>query len=278
MVTRRETLGLVATAVAGRAAGMDWKSLEARGVGRLGVCVWDPNTGRAEGHRMDERFAMCSTFKLLIAALVLREMKLDETIAFGERDLVANSPVAKANVGQGRMTIAALAEAAQKTSDNTAANLLLAKLGGPAGFTTRLRKMGDRVTRLDRTEPAMNHVMPGDERDTTTPRAMAQTVAGLTGMERLMQWMVETETGKKRIRAGLPAGWKAGDKTGTMWGDDQVTDKYNDVAVVWVPRRKEPWIITAYWDTPRHSADPRDEDQAVLADAGRIAAKWIGSH
>jgi beta-lactamase class A len=261
-------------------------ALERRAGGRLGVCCLDTASGRLAGQRLDERFAMCSTFKLPLAEVVLREadqgrLRLDERLAYGEKDLVANAPVTRAHVAAGAMTIEALAEAAQTTSDNTAANLLLRKLGGPAGFTALLRASGDTVTRLDRLEPELNLVLAGEVHDTTTPRAMAKTAARfLTGgllaaesRDRLVSWMVATTTGMKRIRAGLPVGWKAGDKTGTALAD-VMTDKYNDVAVAWPPGRA-PMIVAAYFDSARKSSGMRDEDQMVLAEVGRIAAAWI---
>ena len=126
----------------------------------------------------------------------------------------------------------------------------------------------------------MNLVPAGDERDTTTPRAMAQTMAKfLTGdllkpatRDRLIDWMVQTKTGDKRIRAGLPKEWRAGDKTGTAQADS-MTDKVNDLAIAFPPGRGA-LIVTAYYDSDKRTQDTRDEDQALLAEAGRIAAAW----
>lgn len=237
------------------------------------------------GHRLDERFAMCSTFKMSLAALVLREaeqgrLNLNERISYTEKDLLSVSPVTTRHVKSGGATLGVLAEAIQVTSDNTAANLLLTKVGGPSGFTAKLRALGDTVTRLDRTEPQLNIVVPGDDRDTTSPRAMAETVARFTtgdaltaaSRERLITWMVQTETGLKRLRAGLPKDWRTGDKTGTGMAD-AMTDKINDLAVTFPPGRAA-LVIAAYYDTDEHSKDARDEDQAVLAEVGRIAAGW----
>lgn len=258
--------------------------LEARAGGRLGVALLDAGSGRVVGQRLDERFAMCSTFKLPLAAIVLREadagrIRLDETVPITKADLVAFAPVTEPRVGQS-MTLAALAEAAQVTSDNTAANLLLKRLGGPAAFTAALRGLGDDTTRLDRTEPMLNLVKAGEVLDTTTPRAMARTLARvLTGdvltpasRERLIGWMVATRTGDRRLRAGLPPGWRAGDKTGTAQAD-AMTDKVNDIGIAWPPG-KPPVVITAYFDSSRRSNATRDDDQAALAEVGRIAAAW----
>ncbi len=274
-------------AARGQAPAAALAALEARAGGRLGVAMLDTGTGRSTGHRLDERFAMCSTFKLPLAAVVLREagagrLRLDERLAFTRADLLSYAPVTSQHVAEGGMTVAALAEAAQTTSDNTAANLLLTRLGGPAAFTAALRALGDGTTRLDRLEPDLNLVLPGDPRDTTTPLAMARLVGRLLtsdvltapARERLAGWMVATTTGTKRIRAGLPAGWRAGDKTGTAQ-TAAMTDKVNDVAVAWPPGRA-PLVVTAYFDSSRRSHGTRPEDEAALAEAGRIAAAWSG--
>jgi len=261
------------------------QALEARAGGRLGVCLLDTATTRVTGHRLDERFAMCSTFKLPLAAVILREadqgrLTLAEPVPYAEKDLLSHAPVTREHVKQGRMALGALAEAAQVTSDNTAANLLLSRIGGPSGFTARLREVGDQHTRLDRTEPALNLVVAGDERDTTTPLAMARTVAAFlagdllarASRDTLVDWMVKTRTGDKRIRAGLPKDWRAGDKTGTGTADT-MTDKINDVAVAFPPGRGA-LVITAYYDSDRRSKDVSDADQAVLAEVGRLASAW----
>lgn len=256
------------------------------GLGRLGVCILDTQTGEYSGHRTDEHFVMCSTFKLPLAAVILQEadqgrLNLDEILPFGEADMVANSPITKANIARGGMRIVDLAQATQTTSDNVAANLLLKRLGGPEALTTKLRATGDKITRVDRYEPMANFVLSADLRDTTTPLAMAQTVARFTtgrllkpqSRDILLKWMEDTRTGEKRIRAGLPANWRSGDKTGTGMSVG-MTDKYNDVAITFPPGRA-PIIIAAYYDTGRQGEEMRDEDLAVLAQVGRIAAKWI---
>jgi beta-lactamase class A len=260
-------------------------ALEAKSKGRLGVGILDTATGELVGHRQDERFAMCSTFKLPLAAEVLRDVDvgkrtLDQFIPFSEADMVAHAPVTGANLKAGGMTIGALAKAAQITSDNPAANLIMRELGGPEGMTQRFRAAGDPVTRLDRYEPMMNRVGADDPRDTTSPAAMARLIAHYLTTEYLTQaskdlligWMIETQTGLKRIRAGLPPDWRAGDKTGTAMSEG-MTDKYNDVAIVWPPGRA-PILIAAYFNTNIGYGDMRDEFQAVLAEAGRIAARW----
>jgi beta-lactamase class A len=290
-ISRRHILTLVAGLVArptlsARARVQTLQALESRAGGRLGVCILNTATGHQVGNRMDERFAMCSTFKLPLAAMLLREadlgrLRLTDIIRFSQKDMVPHAPVTGPNLEKGGMTVAALAEAAQVTSDNVAANLLLRQVGGPVGFTAILRSIGDRTTRLDRFEPALNLVLPGEVHDTTTPRAMAETISKVVAgdlltnasRERLIAWMVATRTGDKRIRAGLPKDWRAGDKTGTA-NADTMTDKVNDIAAAWPPG-KAPIVVAAYYDSDKRSMDIRDEDQAVLAETGRIAAAWI---
>jgi beta-lactamase class A len=253
--------------------------------GKLGVCIFDTHSGLHVGHRIDERFGLCSSFKLPLAAVVLNEadhdrLRLDEVIPYSNADVIGHAPIAEKNLARGGMTVEEMAQAAQEQSDNTAANLLLKRLGGPAAFTMALRQLGDLVTRVDHFEPEMNKVQPGEEHDTTTPRAMAQFMSRvLTGsllnsvsQDKLIGWMIATETGAARVRAGLPKQWRAGDKTGSWWGKD-APNRVNDVAIIWPPNRA-PVIVTAYFVSPVLADALRDEDQAVLAEVGKIAAQW----
>ena len=262
-------------------------ALEARVGGRLGVLVLDTASGRMTGHRYDEAFAMCSTFKLALAAAVLQQadqgrLKLDAALHYTQADMVAHAPITGPNLAKGAMRIIDLAEAAQKTSDNVAANLLIKHLGGPAAITAIFRSWGDNVTRLDRYEPDLNNVPPGEARDTTTPHAFARSMANVLTDERilkpasrdiLLQWMVDTNTGMRRIRGGLPPSWKSGDKTGTA-NSANFNNKTNDVAIFWPPERP-PVIVTAFYEAEGKYEVTRDADQAVLADVGRIAAAQI---
>ncbi len=267
------------------AAALALARLERTVGGRLGVAILDTSTGQMVGHRLDERFGMCSTFKLPLAAAILREvdqgrLRHDQWVPYGAADMIAHAPITRQHLARGGMTAMDLAEAAQTTSDNVAANCLLKLIGGPAGFTAILRTAGDATTRLDRFEPHMNRVTGQDLRDTTSPSAMARTTATLlTGdwltpasRERLIGWMEATTTGARRLRAGLPAHWRSGDKTGTGMAPG-MHDKYNDIAITWPPGRA-PLVITAFFETPQSHTSMRDKDQAVLAQAGRIAASW----
>jgi beta-lactamase class A len=260
--------------------------LEQTSGGRLGVCVLDADTGRSAGLRADERFGLCSTFKLLLAAVILREadagrLALDEVLPYAREDLVPNSPVTEAQLAAGGMRIEALAHATQTTSDNLAANLLMKRLGGPQALTAKLREMGDPTTRLDRWEPMMNRVPPGEERDTSTPRALANTVARIFGEElltlasrqTLRDWTIATTTGTRRLRAGFPADWVAGDKTGTAFSPG-MGNKTNDIAIVWRAHRA-PLVVTAYYESPGYFDRIRPEDEAVLARVGKGVVGWV---
>lgn len=264
----------------------------ARG-GRLGVAVLDTADGSVRGHRLDERFALCSTFKLVLAAMVLERAAhggraLDERLRIEAGDLLSHAPVTRAAVeaaaargsAVGEASLAELAEAVQTKSDSSAANLLLRDLGGFAAFHAFCRAHGDVVTRLDRFEPEMNDVRPGDERDTTTPRAYAQLVATLFGgglapasRQTLRQWMFATATGAGRVRKGLPPDWPAGDKTGTGGGGD-VTVKCNDV--VWLePPGRAPLVVVVYYDSGVVADWPSETDEDVLAEVGRLVAHAV---
>lgn len=251
-------------------------ALQQRHGGRLGVTMLDTGTGRRVAQRGDERFLMCSTFKVLAVAAVLAKVDagkeaLDRRIVFGPDVLLNYAPVSRQRVGAPGMTVAELCQAAVTRSDNTAANLLLASLGGPAAVTRFLRGLGDPLTRLDRIEPELNRGGPGDVRDTTTPNAMLDTLQRLllghaladASRVQLSGWLRESTTGLDKLRAGVPADWLAGDKTGSGAHGES-----NDVAIFWPPQRK-PILVTAYY--AGSSADSKQRS-AVLAEVGRIAA------
>lgn len=254
--------------------------LEGRVGGKLGVAALDTGSGKRVEYRAAERFAMCSTFKLPLVAAVLQRVdagqeELQRRVAFDASAILDYAPVTKLHVEEGSMSVEALCEAAITVSDNTAANLLLPTVGGPAGLTERFRAWGDATSRLDRTEPLLNTAIAGDLRDTTTPSAMVSTLQLLllgqvlsdASKQRLCDWLVATKTGLKRLRAGVPPQWRAGDKTGT--GENGAT---NDVAIVWPPGRA-PVLIAAY--TRGSPAEP-EQIFAVLADSAKLALKELG--
>jgi beta-lactamase class A len=273
-----------ASSARGQAAASRLQSLE-QGQARLGVCFLDTATGETAGRRMEERFALCSTFKLAMVAACLREadrgrLDLAQVLTYSEADLLSWAPVTRKHVASGGLSIVALAQAAQEKSDGVAANLLVRRLGGPTAVTAKFREMGDSVTRLDRYEPDLGLVLSADLRDTTSPLAMASLVQRLTtgdvledgSRERLLQWMQNTDTGAHRLRAGLPAGWRSGNKTGTGRAEG-TTNKCNDVAITFPPGRA-PIVIAAYFDSGEYTAQIERRHEAVLAEVGRIAADW----
>lgn len=247
--------------------------------GRLGVAVLDSASSEAAGHRATERFPLTSTFKLLAAGAVLAQVdagriRLDDRIRYGRDELVTYSPVTERHAGAEGMTVGALCEATMTLSDNTAANLLLRRLGGPEGLTAWLRGIGDDVTRLDRWETALNEARPGDPRDTTTPAAMLATMQRLTlgdvlspgTRAQLLAWLRANRTGDARLRAGLPPGWQAGERTGT--GPNGTS---NDVGLLWPPDGS-PLLVAAYLTEGATNMAKRD---AALADVGAaVAAAW----
>lgn len=251
-------------------------ALERHHGGRLGAAILDTGDGRRIAHRGDERFLMCSTFKVLAAAAVLAradrgDERLDRRIVFGRDVLLDYAPVTRLRTGAPGMRVDELCAAAITVSDNTAANLLLAALGGPPAVTAFVRDLGDRTTRLDRTEPELNVGGPGDTRDTTTPDAAVRTLQRIllgdalseASRTRLLGWMRGCLTGTDKLRAGLPLGWSAGDKTGSGSQGES-----NDVAIL-LPPQRPPLLVAAYYVAP--GADARQRS-AVLAEVGRIAA------
>jgi beta-lactamase class A len=250
--------------------------IERRYGGRLGVFAIDTGSGRTLAYRADERFLMCSTFKGLLAAQVLARVdagkeSLERPARYTAKDLIFTSPVTKANVAQGAMSVGALCRAAVEVSDNTAAILLMRSAGGPEALTRFVRTLGDNVTRSDRYEPTSNQY--DGVLDTTTPRAMTTTVSRILlgdtlssqSRRQLEAWMVSCKPGLNRIRAALPADWLAGDRPGTS-----VEEETNDYAIVRPPGRA-PLLIAAYYDAPGVSMDLRE---TVLREAGRAFVTW----
>jgi beta-lactamase class A len=297
MTTRREICTYAAFLVAGTCVGSrsriafskdgsiaslaaDVRRLEAESGGRLGVAVLDTRTGARAGHRADERFPMCSTFKFLAAAAILKRVEagqesLDRRIVFAPADIVVNSLVTRERAGAGGMSLGELCEAAMTFSDNTAGNLLLAALGGPAGLTAFARSLGDQITRLDRIEPELNEALPDDPRDTTTPAAMSANLRLLvlgnalseSSREQLTAWLLGNKTGGTRLRARLPQGWRVGDKTGV---GERGTN--NDVGLLWPPGR-EAIVVSAYLTG---TSAPVEKRNATIAAVGEAVATALG--
>ncbi|RAG81931.1 class A beta-lactamase [Streptacidiphilus pinicola] len=257
------------------------RALERRHDARLGVFAYDTGTGRSVRYRADELFPICSTVKTIAVAAVLRDLDRDGrflakrihyTAAYVTDAGYAPITGAADNVARG-MTVAELCAAAIEYSDNGAGNLLVRELGGPQAVTRFCRSVGDRVTRLDRWEPALNSAEPWRVTDTTSPRAVARTYARLVlgdvltarKRELLTGWLLANTTSAHRFRAGLPKGWTVADKTGT--GDYGTT---NDVGFTWPPGRRP--IVLSVLSTQHDATAPADEPLVADAAAAVVAA------
>jgi beta-lactamase class A len=257
----------------------EFANLEKRMGGGIGVAAVDIARNKRVTYHAEERFLMCSTFKVLAVAAVLKRVdakkeRLDRFVPYGEPQLLEYAPVTRAHVKEGGMTLEALCAAAITQSDNTAANLLLETIGGPKGVTDFARALGDQFTRLDRMEPELNTATPGDDRDTTTPAAMGRDLQRLLTSDILSQesrarlegWMVANETGSKMIRASVPADWKVGDKTGRSGNGAS-----NDIAIL-RPPTGGPIFLAIYVNAPNESSDGRD---ALVAEVAKIAIELL---
>lgn len=242
--------------------------------GRLGVALLDTQSGIAAGHRADERFPICSIWKLLAAAALLQQVdagheSLDRRVRFAANELVVYSPITQDHVGAMGMSLGELCDAALTWSDNTAGNLLLTALGGPSAITRFARAIGDPVTRLDRIEPELNEATPGDVRDTTSPNAMLGDLETLLlgnallppSRARLDAWLAASRTGAKLLRAGFPGTWRVGDKSGAGGHATR-----NDVAIATPPGRA-PILVAACLTEARVSEEQRDAAIAAVARA-----------
>jgi beta-lactamase class A len=249
--------------------------------GRIGLYAENLTTGLKISWRGNERFVMCSTFKASLAAMVLARVdrgqdQLRQMISYGPQDVPDwYAPVARKNLAKGAMSVADMCAAAVEYSDNTCANLLLARVGGPSALTAFWRSIGDRVTRLDHNEPVLNRSPPGDPHDTTTPAAMVANlrrfllgnVLSTGSRARLTDWMVDCKTGDERLRGGIPKTWRIADKTG-----NNGKDAAGDIAVAW-PRPDRPVLICAYTQGGLPTAARL---ASVFADIGRMVGRKLG--
>jgi beta-lactamase class A len=256
----------------------DFAALERDLHGELGLAAIDSATGRTIGHRQDQRFPMCSTFKVALAAAILARADatsdlLDRRLPLPKDSFVDYSPITGKHI-DGELSVAELCSAALQYSDNTAGNALLRVLGGPAELTRYMRSLGDAHFRLDRWETELNSAKPGDERDTTTPLAMARTLQKLllldglspTRQQQLRDWMLGNTTGAARIRSAVPTGWQVADKTGTGGYGSA-----NDIAVIYPPGRA-PIVMAIYTRQFANEAEARSD---IVAQAAKIALGTI---
>lgn len=261
------------------------RDIEASAGGELGVYMLDTGTRVALGRRIGERFAHCSTFKFSLAALVLAldragELDAGQHVRWAQDDLLGNSPFTSERLASGA-SLRELAHAAQTVSDNTAANILLRKIGGPERVTAFWRSLGDSVSRLDRFEFELNHVPRGEERDTSTPAAMAATVAELLYgstlapeiSATLRQWMIETANARDRVRAGLPADWIAGDKPGTSGAWPGMGSIHADIGFAEPPGRA-PLVFAAYHRAEQAYRGKNPASIEALRQVGESIARW----
>jgi beta-lactamase class A len=284
IIDRRTLLAAMPALVAWPAVAKDapsfLKDYEHASGGKIGVHAENVKSGATFAWRADERFVMCSTFKASVAACVLArvdrgEDTLDQMIPYGQKDILDYAPVAKENLAKGALSLADLCKGAVELSDNTCANLLLARVGGPVALTAFWRSLGDSVSRLDHNEPELNRTPSGGLDDTTTPAAMAGSLRHLVlgdalspaSRDRLTEWLVNCKTGAKRLRGGLPKDWRIGDKTGNN-GKDAV----GDIAVAW-PRPDVPIVMAVYTRGGKPNAAQHEQ---VFAAIGRLIAERLG--
>lgn len=261
-------------------------ALEKEHGGRLGVFITNTQTNKSISYRANERFAMCSTFKLFLAALILQEidkgkLKLEQEIPIKDTGLRFYSDVAKEAAKKGKISIYEAVKAIIVNSDNVTTNALLPYIGGPVGFTKWINNIGDNITNLTLDEPGMSLVLPNTIENTTSPLAFADDIKKILepnflsekSHKLLIQLMIECETGKKRLIAGLPKDWKFGHKTGTGM-DKKMANQYNDIGIIW-PKNKPAHIITCFYQADKYYDEMRAIDELVLQKVGQIATKWI---
>lgn len=264
----------------------EFASLEKEHGGRLGVYILNTETQKSFGHRKDERFAMCSTFKLFLAAVILQDvdkgkLTLEQEIPIKDTGLRFYSDTAEKAAKKGKISIYDALQAIIVNSDNATTNALLPYVDGPSGFTKRMNAIGDNVTNLTLDEPGMSLVLPNTIENTTSPFAFANDIQKIIepnflsekSRKQLLKWMIECETGQSRIIAGLPKDWIFGHKTGTGH-DEKMANQYNDIGIIW-PKNKPAYIISCFYQADKYYDEMRAIDEMVLQKTGEIARKII---
>lgn len=255
----------------------EFTALERKFGARLGVYAIDTGSGREVSHNGDKRFSYNSTFKALAAGAVLRkhsDSEMDRVVTYSKDDLIEHSPVTEKNVDKG-MTLDELCDAAVRYSDNAATNLLFDALGGPKALDATLAELGDDATRMERREQALSGWVPGEKRDTSTPRAMAENLRTFAlgdalnkaDRKRLTTWMRTNTTGDTLIKAGVPKSWKVGDKS----GQGQYYGARGDIAVVWPPD-SDPIVMAVLSHRKEKDDEPKDE---LIAEAASVAVDGL---
>ena len=247
---------------------------------RIGMVVVDAGTGANWNYRGDERFPLNSTHKTFACAALLakvdqKALALDQPVSIRKDLLVTYSPITEKKLAPETMTLGELCHAAVSYSDNTAGNLVVEALGGPAAFTSYMRTIGDETTRLDRKEPELNEALPGDLRDTTTPNAIVGSlrkillgdVLSASSRVELTQWMLDDQVAGALLRASLPSDWKIADKTGAGgYGSRSI------VAVIWPPAK--PALVVGIYIT-QTNASTSISNQAI-ARIGTVLKEAVG--
>ena len=255
------------------------RDLENRHGGHIGIAVMHTSSQSLWDYRGHTRFPLMSTFKTLACAKLLadvdqKKQKMTTETMITRESLVTYSPVTESLTGQ-TITMEQACEATMSTSDNTAANLVLAGIGGPQQLTDFLRSTGDNITRLDRIEPELNDAHPGDNRDTTTPLAITKTLNQLiledtlsdASRVKLQKWMMGNKVADNLLRSILPAQWSIADRSGA--GDH---GSRGITAIIW-SSQQQPVIVSIYMTGTNASFEERNQ---IIVEIGKAVFNHFG--
>ena len=191
--------------------------------GRIGVYAVDLTTGREVGVLADQRFPMASTSKVAIAAAYLAGVD--------EGRWTLNSEWRLPRPGGTYMPAYRHLNLMIAKSCNDCTDALLDAVGGPAAVNRWMKNAGIEdfqlnryISSLVREDGRIDPASSIDLKDSATPRAMGQLLAGIyqgkwlspSSRRVLLAAMEETTTGKKRMPAALPMSANLAHKTGTL--------------------------------------------------------------
>ncbi len=202
----------------------------------VGLSVLHLETGRRASAHGAEPFQMASVFKIPVAIAALSAvekgtLKLEDEVEIRPADRRRVGPIDDGWTPGMKVSVSRMVDVMLVDSDNTAADKLIALLGGPAAVEKALTARGVTGIRISLDEKGMGIAMKRNRaafergsRNGASPDAIAVLLARLfkgelltrRATDRILDAMRRCATSARRLRAGLPRGAELRDKTGTV--------------------------------------------------------------
>lgn len=245
---------------------------------KLGLSIYDFQTGKTLSINGNKRFPMQSVYKFQIGLAVLNNVDngictLSDTIVIEKKDLHPElwSPIRDTYPNGVSMPLSNVITYAVAQSDNSASDLLLSILGGPDKVQNYIQVKGIRKMHIKNTEREIQSSWDLQFQNWTTPNEMIKLLT-LFNNEKLLQsnthhfiWQVMLQTKTGSIRNLLPPDATVAHKTGHSGkGNGNITAANNDVGIFIFPDGRR--IAFAIFITD--SSEPSETNYTVIAQLG----------